>query len=206
MKTPELILLQLKALGPHSAKMLAERLDITPMGIRQHLQSPEKRELVCYEEARSKVGRPTRYWSLTERGHAFAAADQERLRASALQLFGGAGVEPLLSAREEQLYLRYAEELSAERSHQDRLARGAPEATRRLHGRIVRPPARRAVGGKPLPDWRGRFQLQQPVQFRAAAVSPPVRQRLPGRAHRARHFRLTTLCLFDSTTGALEYG
>ena len=123
MKTPELILLQLKALGPHSAKMLAERLDITPMGIRQHLQSLEKRELVCYEEARSKVGRPTRYWSLTERGHAFAAADQERLRASALQLFGGAGVEPLLSAREEQLYLRYAEELSAERSHQDRLAR-----------------------------------------------------------------------------------
>lgn len=91
MKTPELILLQLKALGPHSAKMLAERLDITPMGIRQHLQSLEKRELVCYEEARSKVGRPTRYWSLTERGHAFAAADQERLRASALQLFGGAG-------------------------------------------------------------------------------------------------------------------
>ncbi|BAO36540.1 TPA: HTH domain-containing protein [Serratia marcescens] len=123
MKTPELILLQLKALGPHSAKMLAERLDITPMGIRQHLQSLEKRELVCYEEARSKVGRPTRYWSLTERGHAFAAADQERLRASALQLFGGAGVEPLLSAREEQLYLRYAEELSAERSHHDRLAR-----------------------------------------------------------------------------------
>ena len=123
MKTPELILLQLKALGPHSAKMLAERLDITPMGIRQHLQSLEKRELVCYEEARSKVGRPTRYWSLTERGHAFAAADQERLRASALQLFGGAGVEPLLNAREEQLYLRYAEELSAERSHQDRLAR-----------------------------------------------------------------------------------
>ncbi|MEW7000106.1 hypothetical protein M5585_03500 [Serratia ureilytica] len=45
------------------------------------------------------------------------------MRASALQLFGGAGVEPLLSAREEQLYLRYAEELSAERSHQDRLAR-----------------------------------------------------------------------------------
>ncbi len=65
----------------------------------------------------------TRYWSLTERGHAYVAADQERLRASALQLFGGAGVEPLLSAREEQLYLRYTEELSAERSHQDRLTR-----------------------------------------------------------------------------------
>ena len=69
MKTPELILLQLKTLGPHSAKMLAEHLDITPMGIRQHLQSLEKRELVCYEEARTKVGRPTRYWSLTHEGH-----------------------------------------------------------------------------------------------------------------------------------------
>lgn len=123
MKTPELILLQLKALGPHSAKMLAERLDITPMGIRQHLQSLEKRELVCYEEARSKVGRPTRYWSLTSKGYAHTAADQKRLRESALQLFGDTGVEPLLSAREEQLYLRYAEELSAELNHQDRLVR-----------------------------------------------------------------------------------
>ena len=193
MKTPELILLQLKALGPHSAKMLAERLDITPMGIRQHLQSLEKRELVCYEEARSKVGRPTRYWSLTERGHAYTADDQERLRESALQLFGGAGVEPLLNAREAQ-------------PSGSANPPGSPAATRRLHGRIARSSARCAAGGKPLSDRRGRFQLQQPVQFRAAAVSPAVRQRLPGRAHRARHFRLTTLCLFDSTTGALEYG
>lgn len=32
MKTPELILLQLKSLGPQSAKMLAERIAITTMG------------------------------------------------------------------------------------------------------------------------------------------------------------------------------
>lgn len=65
MKTPALILLQLKTLGPYSVKMLALRLGITPMGIRQHLQSLEQRELVCYEEARSKVDRPARYCSLT---------------------------------------------------------------------------------------------------------------------------------------------
>lgn len=39
MKTPELIMLQLKSLGPQSAKMLADRISITTMGIRQHLNS-----------------------------------------------------------------------------------------------------------------------------------------------------------------------
>ncbi|MBP1133368.1 MULTISPECIES: metalloregulator ArsR/SmtB family transcription factor [Serratia] len=127
MKTPELILLQLKTLGPHSAKMLAERLDITPMGIRQHLQSLEKRELVCYEEARTKVGRPTRYWSLTHQGHAQFADCHNTLAAalldSANQLFGAEGVEQLLSVREDKLYQRYAEELSEEACHQAKLNR-----------------------------------------------------------------------------------
>lgn len=127
MKTPELILLQLKTLGPHSAKMLAERLDITPMGIRQHLQSLEKRELVCYEEARTKVGRPTRYWSLTHQGHAQFADCHNTLATallgSAQQLFGTEGVEQLLSVREDKLYQRYAEELSEEAGHQAKLNR-----------------------------------------------------------------------------------
>ncbi|MGJ3438105.1 helix-turn-helix transcriptional regulator [Serratia sp. Je.1.23.a] len=127
MKTPELILLQLKTLGPHSAKMLAEHLDITPMGIRQHLQSLEKRELVCYEEARTKVGRPTRYWSLTHEGHRRFADGHDTLATtlldSAHQLFGTEAVEQLLSAREEKLYQRYAEELSEETCHQAKLAR-----------------------------------------------------------------------------------
>jgi predicted ArsR family transcriptional regulator len=103
MKTPELILLQLKTLGPHSAKMLAEHLDITPMGIRQHLQSLEKRELVCYEEARTKVGRPTRYWSLTHEGHSRFADGHDTLATallgSAHPLFGAEGVEQLLGER-----------------------------------------------------------------------------------------------------------
>ncbi|CAI1944598.1 iron-sulfur cluster biosynthesis transcriptional regulator SufR [Serratia grimesii] len=127
MKTPELILLQLKTLGPHSAKMLAERLDITPMGIRQHLQSLEKRELVCYEEARTKVGRPTRYWSLTHQGHAQFADCHDTLATallgSAQQLFGTEGIEQLLSVREDKLYQRYAEELSEETGHQAKLNR-----------------------------------------------------------------------------------
>lgn len=127
MKTPELILLQLKTLGPHSAKMLAERLEITPMGIRQHLQSLEQRELVCYEEARTKVGRPTRYWSLTPQGHSQFVDRHDRLSAilleSAHDLFGDEGLEKLIQAREDKLYQRYASELAEEENHLDRLNR-----------------------------------------------------------------------------------
>ncbi|CAI1145625.1 helix-turn-helix transcriptional regulator [Serratia entomophila] len=122
MKTPELILLQLESLGPQSAKMLADRLDITPMGIRQHLQSLEKRELVCYEESRIKVGRPTRYWSLTHQGYASIAASEHRPPTHA-QLFGNEGLAPLLCARADRLYQRYADALAAEASHLDKLAR-----------------------------------------------------------------------------------
>jgi predicted ArsR family transcriptional regulator len=127
MKTLELILLQLKTLGPHSVKMLAERLDITPMGIRQHLQSLGQRKLVCYEEARSKVGRPTRYWSLTVQGHVELAQNHERLLSSKLalvrELFDNEHVEKLIRAREEILYQRYVEELAEEESHPNKFHR-----------------------------------------------------------------------------------
>lgn len=101
MKTPELIMLQLKSLGPQSAKMLADRISITTMGIRQHLQQLEQRELVCYEEARTKVGRPTRYWSLTTKGHGqFPDRHQDLSRVllgAAQQLFGDEGVDNSLT-------------------------------------------------------------------------------------------------------------
>lgn len=127
MKTPELILLQLKTSGSHSAKMLAERLEITPMGIRQHLQSLEKRELVCYEETRTKVGRPTRYWSLTQQGHAQFTDGHDHLAQilleSAHELFGTEGVEQLILAREEKLFRRYADELAEEEHPLGKLSR-----------------------------------------------------------------------------------
>lgn len=111
MKTPELILMQLKYLGPHSAQMLAERLSITTMGVRQHLHTLERRELVCYEEVRTKVGRPARFWSLTTQGHARFANHHDKLASSLLEsaesLFGTGGVEQLIDARTEKLYQQY---------------------------------------------------------------------------------------------------
>ncbi|MEG2829580.1 MAG: transcriptional regulator, partial [Edwardsiella sp. (in: enterobacteria)] len=116
MKTPELILLQLKSLGPQSAKMLAERIAITTMGVRQHLQQLEQRELVCYEESRTKVGRPTRFWSLTNKGHAQFPDRHRDLSRTLLEgtqkLFGSQGVEQLIEIREDALYARYVSELA----------------------------------------------------------------------------------------------
>lgn len=123
MKTPERILLQLTTLGPHSAKMLAECLGITPMGIRQHLQSLEEHELVCYEEARNKVGRPTRFWSLTSQGYAqFAAQRTDWLNVNH-PLFATEGLNERIRTREEKLFQHYASELAEEQSHQDKLTR-----------------------------------------------------------------------------------
>ncbi len=111
MKTPDVILMQLKCLGPHSAQMLAERLSITTMGVRQHLHTLERRELVCYEEVRTKVGRPARFWSLTTQGHAKFANHHDQLAAnllnSAKSLFGAEGVEQLVDMRTEKLYQQY---------------------------------------------------------------------------------------------------
>ncbi|WP_127959186.1 helix-turn-helix transcriptional regulator [Serratia microhaemolytica] len=125
MKTLELILLQLKTLGPHSVKMLAEQLDITTMGIRQHLHSLQERDLVCYEETRSKVGRPTRYWSLTPQGHSQFTDRNDRLSSalleSAQEVFGPGGIDKLICAREDKFYQRYASCLAEKQSHLDKL-------------------------------------------------------------------------------------
>lgn len=139
MKTPELIMLQLKSLGPQSAKMLADRISITTMGIRQHLQQLEQRELVCYEEARTKVGRPTRYWSLTTKGHSqFPDRHQDLSRVilgAAQQLFGDEGVEKLINVREDSLFQRYATELEKYRRRRTLSGTGSLAPKRRLHGR-----------------------------------------------------------------------
>jgi len=64
------ILDQLKRYGPQSVKVLAKRLNMTTMGIRQHLQDLQKNDLVTTTtEARQTRGRPLHLWRLTADGH-----------------------------------------------------------------------------------------------------------------------------------------
>jgi predicted ArsR family transcriptional regulator len=74
------ILDQLKRYGPQSVKVLAKRLGMTTMGIRQHLQDMEKAELVTTTtEARQTRGRPLHLWRLTADGHDYFPARYQEL-------------------------------------------------------------------------------------------------------------------------------
>ena len=91
----ERVLFQLKSFGPQSASQIAARLGVTPMAIRQHLQTLASESLVSFEDERRKVGRPLRIWSLTPAAarrfpdtHADLTVD---LIGSIRQTFGEAG-------------------------------------------------------------------------------------------------------------------
>jgi predicted ArsR family transcriptional regulator len=63
----EKILLLLKKKGPLSIEELSEHMGITPMGIRQHLLSLERKGFVDYFSRRQGVGRPAFLYRLTEK-------------------------------------------------------------------------------------------------------------------------------------------
>ena len=68
--TQQEILQRLKTRGPQSIKILANQLDITTMGVRQHISELSERGLVAQTaETRQTRGRPVHYWQLTELGH-----------------------------------------------------------------------------------------------------------------------------------------
>ena len=97
------VLLQLKTRGAATAAVLARRLDVTPMAIRQHLAALATEGLVTHVEERRPVGRPARVWDLTERAaerfpdtHADLTVE---LLAAMKDVFGEEGLERLIHAR-----------------------------------------------------------------------------------------------------------
>ena len=95
--------MQLKMRGATTAAVLAGRLDVTPMAIRQHLAALETEGLVTHVEERRPVGRPARVWNLTERAadrfpdtHADLTVE---LLSAMKDVFGEEGVERLIHSR-----------------------------------------------------------------------------------------------------------
>ncbi|WP_318433226.1 helix-turn-helix transcriptional regulator [Photobacterium leiognathi] len=127
MKTIEKILYHLKSEGPVTAKVLAEKFELTTMGIRQHLQGLEEDGLVDFTDVKVKVGRPTRHWQLTEKGHRRFADRHHDLAVHMLEsvedLFGKAGLDQVIAKREQQTYLHYQQALSSCENLDDKLAR-----------------------------------------------------------------------------------
>jgi predicted ArsR family transcriptional regulator len=109
------VLLQLKTRGPATAAKLAERLDVTPMAIRQHLGALENEGLVDHTEERRPVGRPARVWDLTaEAASRFPDTHADltvELISAVRDVFGEEGLERLIHTRSLKQRRSYRERL-----------------------------------------------------------------------------------------------
>ena len=116
MKTIDKILYRMKREGPVTAKMLAEEFQLTTMGVRQHLQGLEEDGLVDFEDIKAKVGRPTRHWHLTQKGHRrFADRHGDliiQMLDSVEELFGQEGLGKVVDRREDQTFEQYQAQLA----------------------------------------------------------------------------------------------
>jgi len=101
----------LKRAGALTADELAEKLDITSMGVRQHLQTLERDGLVTYVCEQRGMGRPCNVYRLTGDGDELFprtyAHMANALLSAARQLDGEGGVNRLLEARNRKLEAQY---------------------------------------------------------------------------------------------------
>jgi len=110
-RTTNRMLYSLKVAGPQTAAGLSARLQISAVAARQMLGRLLEDGKVDFEDSRESVGRPKRFWHLTEAGnaqfpdnHAGLTAD---LLASVSAVFGDAGLDRLISHREEATLRHY---------------------------------------------------------------------------------------------------
>ncbi len=127
MNTQDQILFLLKTRGPSTAQQLATLLDISSMGVRRHLDTWLEKGLLLTEDRADKVGRPARYWLLSDAGHArFPDRHSEltvQLIAQVRSLFGLAGLDKLITAREQIAETSYQERMAGAKTLSKRLAK-----------------------------------------------------------------------------------
>lgn len=125
MKTIDRILYKLKREGATTAKKLSEDLQMTTMGVRQHLQGLEEDGLVDFHDIKAKVGRPTRHWTLTGLGHNRFTDGHGELTINFIDsvqtLFGEEGLNKVVTRREELTLNQYQAELSGSSNLKEKL-------------------------------------------------------------------------------------
>lgn len=111
MKTVDRIIQSIKRDGEVTAKQIATELGMTTMGARQHLQSLEEDGMVSFHDVKVKIGRPTRHWSLTQRGHDQFSDRHGELTIQVIEavelLFGAEGLAKVTAEREQKTFLHY---------------------------------------------------------------------------------------------------
>ncbi|WP_374357072.1 helix-turn-helix transcriptional regulator [Chitinimonas sp.] len=124
MNTAERILYLLKTRGPQTAQTLAGELELTSMATRRHLEGWQEKGLLSYEDRSEGVGRPARYWLLTEAGHARFPDRHGELTVALIQqirqLFGETGLAQLITAREQEAERLYTSQLDGQSTMRQR--------------------------------------------------------------------------------------
>ena len=120
------ILKQLKQHGGQSVKVLARSLEMTTMGLRQHLAELQSQGLVEPGiEARQTRGRPLHLWELTAAGHREFPDAHRQISVELLDAirdeFGESGVEQIVARRSRPIEQRYARALNGDGELADRL-------------------------------------------------------------------------------------
>ena len=126
-RTADRLLQALKAAGAQTAAILAQRLGVTPVAVRQMLARLQSDDIVRFEDRRTSVGRPKRHWLLSEKGHgrfpdSHASLTLDLITATEA-VFGADGLERLISHREASTLALYRERLTGARSLAERVRR-----------------------------------------------------------------------------------
>ncbi|WP_053365912.1 helix-turn-helix transcriptional regulator [Bacillus sp. FJAT-27245] len=114
--TKERILELLKKESSMTVASLTNRLNITHMAIRKHLNVLETDGIVLSREARQPMGRPLQIYSLTAKGEALFPKNYEGLTLDFLQdiqeLYGEEAVNELFQKREKRLTEEYSRKIA----------------------------------------------------------------------------------------------
>jgi radical SAM protein with 4Fe4S-binding SPASM domain len=107
----EKFLFLLKTRGPQTAVTLSQQLGMTAVGARQHLTLLQQQGLVYPEDRRESVGRPKRYWCLTEKAQSRFPDTHAHLTLDLLNAirteFGEDGLDKLICRREADSLAHY---------------------------------------------------------------------------------------------------
>lgn len=134
--------------GPLDAATLAERLTLTPMGVRQHLYQLQRQKLVEAEERPVPVGRPVKYWRLTRKADRLFPDAYAELSVALIgamgDAFGNGGVQRVLECRGARQQAEYASRIRAGLALKEKVRRLAAIRTSEGYMAEVQPAGKQA--------------------------------------------------------------
>ncbi|UHA74828.1 transcriptional regulator [Paenibacillus sp. 481] len=113
--TREEILLMLKKQKKLTVTEMALQLGITEMGVRRHLQTLERDQLLDFTDVRQAMGRPVRVYVLSAKGEEQFPRNYSNMTVEFLDdiqdMYGEDAVDNLFNKREQRLYNSYSNKM-----------------------------------------------------------------------------------------------